>query len=87
MKFMSSEETLEMTDEGDLFNTREALLLQKCRANDEVIERWHILSPKFGRLSSRNTACQYSQFHGPAHCPSRTPVRQLLRHIGLLDEY
>ena len=88
---MSSEETLDMIEGRD---SREAWLSQRYRVNDEVIieslQRWHILSPKVGRLSSRKTAWQYSSFHGPAHCPissSRTHVRQFVRHIGLLDEY
>ena len=61
MKFMSSEETLDTIEGRDSFNTREAWLSQRCRANDEVsLQRSHILSPKVGRLSSHKTAWQYS---------------------------
>ena len=78
MKFMSSEETLDTIEGRDSFNTREAWLSQRCRANDEVIieslQRWHILSPKVGRLSSHKTAWQYF-----------IPWSSALSHIFLQD--
>ena len=87
MKFMSSEETLDTIEGRDSFNTREAWLSQRCRANDEVIieslQRWHILSPKVGRLSSRKTAqysvpfIPWSSYSNPRACAPRVNTRQV----------
>ena len=53
MKFMSSEETLDTIEGRDSFNTREAWLSQRCRANDEVI------STEF----SQDSLAIFSSFH------------------------
>ena len=62
-------------------DSREAWLSQRYRVNDEVIieslQRWHILSPKVGRLSSRKTAWQYSV--------PLIPWSSTLSHIFLQD--
>ena len=61
---MSSEETLDTIEGRDSFNTREAWLSQRCRANDEVFTEMAYPVPK-GRSTefSQDSLAVFSSFH------------------------